>query len=379
MSFWQWLKAGKGWQLIIMATMVISLLLSGCFAPRLERTVPPSTSAPDGAPEGALEPDWVLPVTDKPVTPLPSIIEVVALVTPTVVAIHTETMSYNIFLEPVPMKGAGTGVIIDERGYIVTNNHVVEGASSIVVTFSDGSTFSATDVRRDPGTDLAVIKIEAEGLPTASLGDSTALKVGEWVVAIGNALALEGGPTVTVGVVSYLGRSIQEPNGVVLYDLIQTDAAINPGNSGGPLVNMAGKVVGINTAIAAQADNIGFAVSITPALPVIRELITRGKVNRPYLGVAFYTVTPLVAAQFDLGVEKGVLLTIVEPGSPADKAGLRKGDVITGFAGEEIPNSEQLVRTIRDLRVGQQVRIIFIRDKQEQIAYATLVESPLPS
>jgi serine protease Do len=198
-------------------------------------------------------------------------------------------------------------------------------------------------------------------------------------VAIGNALALEGGPTVTVGVVSYLGRSIQEPNGVVLYDLIQTDAAINPGNSGGPLVNMAGQVVGINTAIAARAENIGFAVSVTPALPVISELITRGKVNRPYLGVAFYTVTPLVASQFDLGVERGVLLTIVEQGSPADTAGLRKGDVITGFAGEEISNSEQLVRAIRDLRVGQQIRITLIRDKQEQITYATLVESPLPS
>jgi serine protease Do len=379
MSFWQLLKAGKEWQLIVMVTIVISLLLSGCFAPRLERTVPPSPSAPEGAPEGAIEPDWVPPVTDKPAAPFPSISEVVELVTPAVVAIHTETMSYNIFLEPVPQQGAGTGVIIDERGYIVTNNHVVEGASSIEVTLSDGRIFDATDVRRDPGIDLAVVKIEAGDLPTASLGDSSALKVGEWVVAIGNALALEGGPTVTVGVVSYLGRSIQEPNGVVLYDLIQTDAAINPGNSGGPLVNMAGQVVGINTAIAARAENIGFAVSITPALPVISELITRGKVNRPYLGVAFYTVTPLVSSQFDLGVEKGVLLTIVEQGSPADIAGLRKGDVITGFAGEEIPDSEQLVRAIRDLRVGQQVRITFIRDKQEQITYATLVESPLPS
>ena len=315
----------------------------------------------------------------NPTMPLPSIGDVVELVTPAVVAIHTETMTYNIFLEPVPRKGVGTGVIIDERGYIVTNNHVVEGARNIEIALSDGRIFNATDVRRDPGTDLAVVKIETEGLPTASLGDSTKLRVGEWVVAIGNALALEGGPTVTVGVVSYLGRSIQEPNGVVLYDLIQTDAAINPGNSGGPLVNMAGQVVGINTAIAAQAENIGFAVSITPALPVIRDLITRGRVVRPYLGVAFYTVTPAVASRFDLGIERGALLTTVEPGSPADKAGLRKDDIIAGFAGEEIINSKELVRAIRALRVGQQVRVTFIRDKKEQITYATLGESPLPS
>ncbi len=295
------------------------------------------------------------------------------------VAINTETVTYNMFLQPVPTRGVGTGAIIDEKGYIVTNNHVVEGAESIEITLSDGRVFQATQVRRDPATDLAVVRIKAEGLPTVTLGDSSRLRVGEWVVAIGNALALEGGPTVTVGVVSYLGRSIQEPNGAVLYDLIQTDAAINPGNSGGPLVNMAGQIVGVNTAIAAEAENIGFAVSMTPALPVIKDLITQGRVIRPYLGVAFFDVTPAVASRFDLGVERGAIISVLEQGSPADRARLRQGDVIIKFADQEIVTSEDLVRAIRASSVGQRVKITFIRQKQEQSTYAKLVESPAPS
>ena len=209
---------------------------------------------------------------------LPSITEVVEAVKPAVVSVMVGTVSYNIFLQPVPTEQAGSGVIIDDRGYIITNNHVVEGAESITVTLTDGRAFDATLTGTDPLTDLAVIKIEGDSLPTVEFSKSSEVEVGEWVVAIGNALALKGGPTVTVGVISALGRTIEAESGWSLYDVIQTDAAINPGNSGGPLINLQGEVVGINTAKISAIDvaGVGFAVSADTASPVVDELINRG-------------------------------------------------------------------------------------------------------
>jgi serine protease Do len=293
-----------------------------------------------------------------------SIPDIVKKVGPSVVAIHTEVTEYDIFLQPIPGQGVGTGIIIDGNGYIVTNNHVIENAQSVKVITSDGRSFDAVKVNGDSFTDLAVIQISAKDLPVAEIGSSKTLLVGEGVVAMGNALALEGGPTVTSGIVSYIGRSIMEPNGTVLNDLIQTDAAINPGNSGGPLLNMAGQVIGINTAVASQAENIGFAIAITPALPVIDQLVHQGHIIRPYLGAGLYTVT------------NGVVITSVEAGSPADKAGLQVGDIITQFAGQKVATAEELRQSIISGHIGDRVEIDYIRNGMEEKTFATLIASP---
>jgi serine protease Do len=213
---------------------------------------------------------------DEAIGPELSDQELVAEVAPAVVSVVVETVGYNWFLQAVPETGAGTGIIISSDGYIVTNNHVVEGAQTVNVTLTDGSVFPATIVGTDAQTDLAVVKIDASNLPYLHFLSSSLeqLNVLEPVIAVGNALALPGGPTWTTGVVSNLGRSIQEENGVVLNDIIQTDAAINPGNSGGPLLNTAGQVIGINVAIASNAENIGFAISTDTVIPVVQSLIT---------------------------------------------------------------------------------------------------------
>src|SRR2546423_1825749 len=221
--------------------------------------------------------------------------EILARVEPAVVAIRTRTLSLGDFLRPVPGEGAGTGFVIGSDGAIVTNNHVVAGAQTIEVVFADDRKMPARVLGRDPTTDLAVLKVDASDLPVAGLGDSGALKVGDDVIAIGNALALEGGPTVTRGIVSAEDRTITAENGVRLEHVIQTDTAINPGNSGGPLVNSAGEVVGINTAVAGDAQNIGFSIAITPAKPIIDELRQGTVRTRPFLGVKMFSLTPAIA------------------------------------------------------------------------------------
>jgi len=358
-------------KIFLISLLSLILLLSfnsaGCltFSPQVPELPLPAKPANTQDSSAPINPGWISPPQkDEFTQPVLSIPEIVRKVTPSVVAIQTEVITYDIFFQPIPQQGAGTGIIIDSQGYVVTNYHVVENAKNIQVTLTDGRTFPAIKVRGDPWADLAIIEIEAKDLPEAEIGRSETLVVGEGVVAIGNALALEGGPTVTSGIVSYLGRSIQEPNGIVLYDLIQTDAAINPGNSGGPLLNMAGQVVGINTAIAAQAENIGFAISISPALPVIEQLIRQGRVIRPWLGVTFYPT------------RDGVVLTYVALGSPADKAGLQVGDIITQFAGQKISTTEELRQAIISCKIGEKVEIVFIREGRQHKTTAVLVESP---
>ena len=302
----------------------------------------------------------------------------VAQVNPAVASITVGAVSYNIFLQPVPEEKAGSGFLVDPRGYIVTNNHVVEGAESILVTIPDGRSFDATVVGTDPLTDLAVIAIEGEGLPTVSFGDSSTLAVGEWVVAIGNALDLPGGPTVTVGVVSALGRTIQEQNGVTLYDVIQTDAAINPGNSGGPLINLQGEVVGVNTAkvTAVEVSGVGFAVSANTAASVVAELIEKGSVSRPYLGVSLVTVTPNIAEAYGLATQEGALVYQVAPGSPAEGVGLAPLDVIVGMAGEPIATADDVVLAIRSHEIGDRISLTFFRGSTQRQVSVTLTARP---
>jgi serine protease Do len=309
---------------------------------------------------------------------LPSITDVVEAVKPVVTSIVVGTVSYNIFLQPVPTEQAGSGFIIDPSGYIVTNNHVVEGATSISVCIPDGRNFDAALVGTDPLTDLAVIKIEGDILPTAEFGRSSELEVGAWVVAIGNALALEGGPTVTVGVISALGRTLEAESGLSLYDVIQTDAAINPGNSGGPLINLQGEVVGINTAkiTAVDVSGVGFAVSADTARPVIEELIEKGYVSRAYLGVSLVTVTSVIARSYDLATEEGAMVYHVVTGTPAGQAGLKANDVITYVDGEKVTTADDVILAIRAHEIGDRIQITYLRGTRETTTSVTLVERP---
>jgi S1-C subfamily serine protease len=304
--------------------------------------------------------------------------ELVAKVAPAVVSIVVETVSYNWFWQAVPQTGAGSGIIISSDGYIVTNNHVVEDAEKVTVTLSDGRTFDATVVGTDAQTDLAVVKIDASNLSYLHFLSNSLeqLSVLDPVVAVGNALALPGGPTWTTGVVSNLGRSIEEETGVVLDDLIQTDAAINAGNSGGPLLGVAGQVIGINVAIASNAENIGFAISTDTAIPVVQSLITQGKVVRPWLGVSVATVTPAIQQYYHLSIGAGALITSVSSGSPASEAGLRAGDVIVKMDDGDINTAAELTTAISSHQIGDQVEIVYYRGNVQQVASATLEEFP---
>jgi S1-C subfamily serine protease len=315
---------------------------------------------------------------DEEIGPELSTHELVAQVAPAVVSIVVETVSYNWFWQAVPQTGAGSGIIASSDGYIVTNNHVVEDAEKVTVTLSDGRTFDATIVGTDAQTDLAVVKIDASNLSYLHfLSDSLEqLSVLDPVVAVGNALALPGGPTWTTGVVSNLGRSIQEDTGVVLNDIIQTDAAINAGNSGGPLLDTAGQVIGINVAIASNAENIGFAISTDTAIPVVQSLITEGKVVRPWLGVSVITVTPTIQQYYHLSVNAGALITSVSSASPADEAGLRPGDVITKMDEEDISTAAELTAAITSHQIGDQIEIVYYHGSVQKVANATLEESP---
>ena len=304
--------------------------------------------------------------------------DLVAKVAPAVVSIVVETVSYNWFWQAVPQTGAGSGIIISSDGYIVTNNHVVEGANKVTVTVSDGRAFDATIVGTDAQTDLAVVKIDANSLSYLHFLSNSLeqLSVLDPVVAVGNALALPGGPTWTTGVVSNLGRSIEEENGVVLDDIIQTDAAINAGNSGGPLLDTAGQVVGINVAIASNAENIGFAISTDTAIPVVQSLITQGKVVRPWLGVSVTTVTPTIQQYYNLSVNEGALIISLTRGSPADEIGLSTGDVITKINEDDISTAADLTSAINSHQIGDQIQITYYRGNVQEVASARLEESP---
>jgi len=272
--------------------------------------------------------------------------------------------------------GAGTGFVITPDGYVVTNNHVAEGASTIEVAFTNGDIKPAEVVGTDPSTDLAVLKVEGTDLPTLELGDSDAAQVGDEVVAIGNALALEGGLSVTRGIISGTNRTVDTNAGASLVGMLQTDAAINPGNSGGPLLDASGKVLGINTAIAnpASAQNVGFAIPISKAKPVIEDL--RLGRTPAFLGVSTENVTPALARERDLTVDSGAYVVNVTSGAPADDAGVREGDVIVAIDGETITSSADVQTAVRTHRPGESVKVVVIRDGTRTELDATLTERP---
>lgn len=287
-----------------------------------------------------------------------------------VVSITLKSTAQDMFGRVYEQEGAGTGFIITSDGLIITNKHVVSdlNASYTVVT-NDGATYDAKIQSADPYQDLAVIKIEARNLPVVELGDSDELSVGQWVVAVGNALG-QFENTVTVGVISAKNRTIEasDSNGAraeTLEGLLQTDAAINSGNSGGPLVNLKGQVVGINTAVASGAQSIGFAIPINTAKSAIESIKTTGKIIRPYLGVRYVAITKEIAAEANLSVDYGALIKsgskiselAVIPGSPADKAGLAENDIILEVNGEKINTDNSLVKLIQQYKVGDTVEL----------------------
>jgi S1-C subfamily serine protease len=271
---------------------------------------------------------------------------------------------------------AGTGFVISSDGVIVTNNHVVEGAVKIQALFSDGATRDATVLGRNASSDLAVVKVAATGLPTIELGDSHQVQVGDDVVAIGNALALQGGLSVTRGIISGLHREVGTNTGGALEDVIQTDAAINPGNSGGPLVDARGQVIGINTAIAnpSSAQNVGFAIPISNAKVIIEQL-RQGK-QPAFLGVSTQDVSQARADGHNLAVDAGAYVQSVNSGTPAERAGIKKGDVVVEVDGKAVTSAASLGEIIRTHRPGDKVKITVDRGGTKVSIEATLGEAP---
>ncbi len=267
-------------------------------------------------------------------------------------------------------RSLGSGFIIDKEGYIVTNNHVIEDADEIRVQLRNEKEYDAEIVGRDPNTDLALIKIKGpKNLPVMKLGDSDTVKVGEWVVAIGNPFGLDH--TVTAGIVSAKGRVI----GAGPYDdFIQTDASINPGNSGGPLLNLEGEVIGINTAIVASGQGIGFAIPINMALGIVEQLRQTGEVTRGWLGVGIQDVKGEVAEYYGLEEGEGVLVAQVFPGDPAEKAGIQPQDIILEVNGKKVGSSRELSRLIADIGVGEDVRIKLLRNGKEKTISVTIAK-----
>jgi len=368
--------------LVISAILILALLLganSSLSCSFIQTYTAPPSSSPTTPTVNPIDPNWTPPPIETNAPALPSIADVVAKVWPSVVAINTEVITYDIFNRPFTQQGAGSGWIIDEEGLIVTNNHVIEGAESITVTLADGRAFPAEMVHTDPITDLAVIEINATNLASASIGDSSKLRVGEWVTAIGNPLGQ--GLRQKEGTISGLELSIMLPSGQTLYDLIETSAAINPGNSGGPLVNMAGEVIGITSAkiAAVGVEGMGYVISIHTAIPIINQLILSGFVIRPYLGVTLQNVNPTLVMWYDLAVSQGAFVTFVSSGSPADiEAGLKEGDVIVSLEGKETSSAQELIQAIHSSQIGQRVKIIFWRGETKNTTYVTLIERPAP-
>lgn len=271
--------------------------------------------------------------------------------------------------------GQGSGVIVSPDGYVLTNNHVIDGAKDVTVTLPDKREFKGTIVGTDPKTDLAVVKIDGQNLPTVAWGDATKLQVGEYVLAVGNPFGLNS--TVTLGIVSALGRGHM---GITQYeDFIQTDAAINPGNSGGALVNTRGELVGINTAIFSQTggyQGVGFAVPTSMSKPIFDSLVKTGKVVRGFLGIGIQDLNPDLAKSFGLKEPKGALVSDVKDDSPADRGGLTQGDVITRYQGTVVDDAVALQRLVTKSAVGTKVPIMIMRDGHEKELAVTIGEQP---
>ena len=387
--------------IVLVAVVALISATLGCGLPEL--LFPSPTPTPTVPPTPTQAPPPVPPMPDEePANALEAQVEAVYDLTgPAVVNITSISYAYDFFSRAIPQEGSGSGFFYDTEGHIVTNYHVVENAEELSVTLADGRVYSARTVGEDPSNDLAVIRIEAgvDDLPQpVALGDSDALRVGQFVVAIGNPFGQAG--TLTVGVVSALGRIIESPDGRFIGEAIQTDAAINPGNSGGPLLDLRGRLIGVNSQIVSPSRasaGIGFAVPANTVRRVIPQLIAHGRYPHPWMGVDYLPLRPEWAHAFrqagaDVPVDEGLLVLQVAPGGPADRAGIQGGDQIVRLGNVRIPLGGDIVTAINDepmtgsrefvvyleteTEVGDTVQVTVIRDGEEQNAQVTLTERP---
>ena len=311
-----------------------------------------------------------------------SIVDVVKEVGPGIVKIKTvrERVVYDFFARRTEQKveGEGSGVILNKEGYIITNNHVVEGANRIRVIFpKDDIDYLGEVVGRDPITDLAVVKIDVEDydIPVVEFGDSTKLEVGELAIAIGNPYGFSN--TVTTGVISALNRDLPIQEGVELTNMIQTDAAINPGNSGGALLDRAGRVIGINTAIIQQAQGLGFAIPINVAKEIAKQLIKDGRIIRPWIGIYGMDISPESAKEYGFVKDSGVYVVKVIEGSPAEDSGLQQGDIITEIAGQKVDGMDSLKDILKSYQINDKIKLVVHRGNKSFTLELKLEERPL--
>jgi S1-C subfamily serine protease len=381
-----------------MITIILVLALAGAML-ACEGVVPLDIT-PTSSPSSTKAPAQATPVPEAPANELEAQVEAVyEQAGPAVVNITARAIAYDFFMRPVPQEGTGSGFVYDTEGHIVTNYHVIEGAESVSVALPSGEVYEAESVGADSSTDLAVLRIAAEALPDPiPLGDSDQLRVGKFVIAIGNPFGQEG--TLTVGVISALGRIIESPDGRFIGEAIQTDAAINPGNSGGPLLDLRGRVIGVNSQIISPSRasaGIGFAVSSNTVSRVVPQLIARGRYPHPWLGVSLAPFDEqgaqlLRQAGMDVPVDQGLLVTEVAPGSPAAEAGIQGADQLVRLGSYRIPTGGDIITAIEaepladmkgltvyletETQVGDTVAVTIIRDGQQQDLQMTLAERP---
>ena len=304
-----------------------------------------------------------------------NVLDIIEKVSKSVVNISTIKLVHNIFYQAVPVEGMGSGTIIDPKGLILTNHHVVGGAEKIRVTLWNNEIVEGKILGSCAVHDTAVVEFEGKNLQAAELGDSDKLRVGQSVYAIGNPFGLTGGPTVTSGVISAVNRTIESQRGL-LENLVQTDAAINPGNSGGPLVDVEGRVVAINTAIIPFAQGIGFAIPINSAKTCTNEIVTGGIARKPWLGIIGLSITGDLARYYNLPANRGVLVTKVAEGSPAEDAEMIDGDIILEIDKVETKKIEDLVEEIHRRKIGDKVKIFALRNGKEHFFELKLSGTP---
>lgn len=369
-------KHGDRFAIIGLAILLTVSAACGKDAEPVETVAPIETASAVTAPlDSAPTPSQFVPAAPPPtLSVLPSLSDMVERAKHSVVSIAVESVARGMFFDFTD-DTTGSGIVLRSDGHILTNFHVVKDATKIMVGLPDGRTFEARVVGRDRLTDLTVLKIDADNLETATFGNSDTLRAGDWVVAMGHALDLKGGPSVTLGIVSARGRTVETTQGS-LFDMIQTDAAINDGNSGGPLVDLNGNVIGINTAMLRQAQGIGFAVSSEVALRIADSLIERGRVVRPLIGLSGADLTQARANDLNLDSTNGIITTNMSRSGPAYKAGIRVGDVITQIDDTPTPDMAKFLTVLWTYDVGDIVEIVYVSNDGKHVTSVKLVERP---
>ncbi|MCS4538532.1 MAG: trypsin-like peptidase domain-containing protein [Thaumarchaeota archaeon] len=303
------------------------------------------------------------------------VVEAVEKLSESVISIDSMRLARDFRYGVVPLEGAGSGVIVSGNGYIITNNHVIDDATRVQVNLKDGRSFVGEVIGGDAATDIALLKVQADGLPAAKLGESEKLKVGQIALAIGNTLGLPGGPTVSLGVISALGRPL--PGADYIYEgLIQTDTAINPGNSGGPLADINGNVIGINTAMIPFAQGVGFAIPIDAVKRIREQIIEKGRVVRPWLGISAIDLNRSIARRYGIPIEKGVFIVDIAHRSPAYEAGLRVGDVLVQVDSQETNHMKDLIAALSKAQFNKDIELSIVRMGKRYTVSIRPVEAP---